>query len=413
MARLRDVERHCLRGSALTTVTERVTPACKSVGQLLVDHPDLRPPVIHGLLRRGESMNVIASSKIGKSWLVTDLALSLATARPWLQTFDTEPGNVLIIDNELHAETSANRIPKVASARHIPLAEIADRVFVENLRGRLKDIFALAPYFQQLQTGYFKTIILDAVYRFMPRGSDENDNGTMADVFNQLDWYAGLLGCSFVLVHHASKGNQSGKSVTDVGAGAGSQSRATDTHLILRPHEETDCVVLDAAVRSWPPIEPRCLRWTFPVWTPDDTLDPTALRTERPRRRTKQQATEPKPTEPQWDPQRFTDTFACDTPQARLAIIDAACEAGLAERRASQLLRRAEARGLLHRWPNGHSPKYATVPPPDESSQRDEVLNLIHDEPDLSNREIGRRCGVSYEFVRQLGRGTAATASDN
>ncbi len=74
------------------------------------------------------------------------------------------------------------------------------------------------------------------------------------------------LNCSFVLVHHASKGNQSVKSVTDVGAGAGSQSRATDTHLVLRHHQEPGCVVVDAAVRSWPPIEPQCLRWSFPVW---------------------------------------------------------------------------------------------------------------------------------------------------
>jgi len=50
----------------------------------------------------------------------------------------------------------------------------------------------------------------------------------------------------------------------------------------LRPHEENDVVVLDAAVRSWPPVELRC---TFPVWTTDDTLDPADLLTARARRR--------------------------------------------------------------------------------------------------------------------------------
>jgi len=48
------------------------------------------------------------------------------------------PGEVLIIDNELHAETSANRIPKVAAARGIDIQEIGQRVYVENLRGRLQ-----------------------------------------------------------------------------------------------------------------------------------------------------------------------------------------------------------------------------------------------------------------------------------
>ncbi len=85
-------------------------------------------------------------------------------------------------------------------------------------------------------------------------------------IYNLIDRYALQLGCCFVLIHHSSKGNQSGKAVTDVRTGAGSQSRATDTHLIPRPHEEPGAVVVDAAVRSWPPIEPRCLRWEFPVF---------------------------------------------------------------------------------------------------------------------------------------------------
>ncbi len=80
---------------------------------------------------------------------------------------------------------------------------------------------------------------------------------------------------SFICIHHASKGNQSDKATTDVGAGAGAQSRAVDTHLVLRPHEEDDAIVLDAAVRSWPPVQSRALRWTFPVWNPAGDIGPS------------------------------------------------------------------------------------------------------------------------------------------
>ncbi len=342
----------------------------KSVRQLLNEHPSLRRPVIHGLLREGETMNVIASPKIGKSWLVVDLALAVATGRPWLESFECEAGDVLIVDNELHQETSANRIPKVMKARGIPLDAVADRVFVANVRGGLKDIFGLATFFQHLTPGRFKLIVLDAFYRFMPKDTDENDNGTMSQVYNHLDGYAARLGCSFVLVHHSTKGNQSGKSVTDVGAGAGSQSRATDTHLVLRPHEEPNCVVLDAAVRSWPPIEPRVLRWTFPVWTPDDSLDPAALRPERPRRRAKSDAEAKgatKPPEPAWDAPRFATAFVGETPAATSAIVQFGVDAGLSARKAGQLLKLAEAQGLVHRWRFGpnHPVQYATVPQPE------------------------------------------------
>ena len=72
--------------------------------------------------------------------------------------------------------------------------------------------------------------------------ADENDNGTMASLYNYLDSIADYLKCCFVLIHHTSKGNQFLKDIIDVGAGAGAQSRATDTHLILRRHEEGDVV---------------------------------------------------------------------------------------------------------------------------------------------------------------------------
>jgi hypothetical protein len=339
-----------------------------SLADLVARYPDLRRPVIHGLLRQGETMNVISAPKIGKSWLVTDLALAVATGRPWLDTFACEAGDVLIIDNELHGETSANRIPKVAAARQIGLGDVGGRVFVQNLRGHWQDIFSLGPYFRALEPGRFRVIILDAMYRFMPREMDENDNGTMANVYNAIDRYADLLGCCFVLIHHTSKGNQSGKAITDLGAGAGSQSRATDTHLILRPHEEDDVAVLEAAVRSWPPVLPRCLRWAFPVWTPADDLDPTLLRSERPRRARKAEADadEAEQPEPTWDAERFAATFVTGKPKTRDAILAEANAVGLSDWKAERLLRRAEGLSLVHRWASGRNrpSAYANVPQP-------------------------------------------------
>ena len=343
-----------------------LSPVCLT--DLVAQHPSLRPPVIHGLLRRGETMNIISASKIGKSWLSTDLALAVATGVQWLEMFVTESGPVLVIDNELHPETSAYRIPKVAAAKNTSLAEVGDRLFVQNLRGRLRDIFTMGPYFQSLEPGRFKLVILDAFYRFMPKDKDENDNGTMANIYNYVDSYADYLGCSFVLIHHSSKGNQSAKSLTDVGAGAGSQSRAVDTHLVLRPHEEDDVVVLEAAVRSWPPVPPRCLRWTFPVWTPDDNLDPKRLRSERPKRtpRTPETTRVAGQKEQAWDAASFAAAFVTRDPQSRDLILASAASAGLSDWKAERLLRRAEATGVIFRWGQGRNrpSSYATVSQP-------------------------------------------------
>lgn len=346
---------------------EPPVPDFKSIGQLLHDYPQLRAPVVNGLLRQGETMNVIAPPKTGKSWLVTDLALSVATGRPWLGSFPTVRSQVLILDNELHSETIAHRIPKVADARGIDLREVAEEVFVENLRGRLRDLLALGPYFNALEPGRFRLVILDAWYRFVPADTDENDNGSVARLYNHLDHYAHKIGCSFVLIHHASKGNQSSKSITDVGAGAGSQSRATDTHLVLRAHEEDKVVVLDAAVRSWPPIEPVCLHWDFPVFNPVTGLDPAALRPERPRRKPKEpnpKLSAPKP--PQWDVEMFVSTCVSDEGQVRDRLLDIAMNNGVSKARARALLQMAEAERKVHRWVSGASKpvRFATVPQP-------------------------------------------------
>lgn len=119
--------------SGFQTSAQPVISTPKSLRQLVQIYPALRKPVIEGLLREGETMNVISAPKIGKSWLVIDLALAVAIGRPWLG-MDCVPGEVLILDNELHGETSANRIPKVAEVRGIGMEAVADRLYVENLR---------------------------------------------------------------------------------------------------------------------------------------------------------------------------------------------------------------------------------------------------------------------------------------
>ena len=312
-------------------------------------------------------MNVIAPPKAGKSWLVTDLALSIATGRPWLGTFQTRQGNVLLLDNELHAETSADRIPRVADARGVRISDTRQSLFIDNLRGRLLDFVRLRSYFDRLAVGFFKVIIMDAFYRFLPRDTDENSNGNLTDIYNLIDQYADQLGCSFLLVHHASKGNQASKSVTDVGAGAGSQSRATDTHLVLRQHQESGCVVVDAAVRSWPPLEPRCLRWEFPIWQPDEYLDPADLKFERPngrgRSKEKTETTE-------WTAESFAKKFVTENPVKMTLVRSEASKAGISQRMIKELQEEAEQQGLIHRWKSGANKptSLASVPQPEEAT---------------------------------------------
>lgn len=333
------------------------------VGNMIETFTELRAPVIEGILRAGETLNVIAAPKVGKSWLTNDLAISIATGRPWLG-FDTVQGNVLIVDNELHPETSAHRIPAVANARMIREAEYGNHISVCNLRGKLMDINRLgAELFDRIKPGEYKIIIIDALYRVLPAGVNENDP-SMATVYNAVDHHALRIGCGFVLIHHSSKGNQAGKAVTDVGSGSGVQSRATDAHLVLRQHEQPGAVVVDAAVRSWQPLEPFCLRWTFPVFDRADDLDPALLKREGKRANAKPKETaDAPPPPPAWTWERFGPEIVGTAYKTKAEIMaDAlAVHPGFSKRGIEDLLEMAVAKKGVYRFcAPGGKPLFST-----------------------------------------------------
>ena len=255
------------------------------IRELLQRNPKVRRPIVHDLLRSAETMNIIAAPKTGKSWMVMDLALCVATGRPWFNRFKVERSPVLLIDNELHEETLADRLQRVVQAKGIALDDLDGWLEVKSLRGALKSFKSLVEdedgkkgmlCAEKVKPGQYGMVIFDAFYRFnCDDGADENDNAYMAQTYNGLDRLAKRLDACLVCIHHTSKGNQSEKAVTDVGAGAGSMSRAADTHLVLREHELAGHLVIDAATRSWKPLEPTVVRFEYPLFHPEPLLAPT------------------------------------------------------------------------------------------------------------------------------------------
>lgn len=259
--------------------------------QMSAKHPTLRPYLIDGYARIGETINLVADPKIGKSWLVLYIALCVVTGRLLFGKFHVARGAVMLVDNELHPETLAHRIKIVAKQMGLidpatpcdqwPKDECywPEHLHTLCLRGRLTNILELGSFFDDIPNdGYFKLVVLDAKYRFGIPGKSENSNADEMSFYNLVDQYATKVNAGFLLVHHASKGNQGDKSITDVGAGAGAQSRAADCHLIIRQHEQEDCAVLDGVVRTYLKPKPLVIRWKFPLWTIDEDLDPANIK---------------------------------------------------------------------------------------------------------------------------------------
>lgn len=318
----------------------------RRMSELQTSYPLLRTPIIDGLLRQAETMNIVGSPKSRKSFLACDLALSVASGTAWLDTFQTTQGRVLIIDNELDPSLMTQRIGKIAAARGLTLADYDDNLEIVSLRGQLQDIVTITTWvMENLKERKYDLIILDALYRLLPKGTGENDNADMTGVYNVIDRAALKLNSAFVIVHHTSKGNQSDKKVTDVGSGAGALSRCPDTHATVREHENQDTVVLDAVTRSWRPPEPVCLHWDYPIFNVDHNASPLALKKERPANA----GEEWKGTE---------DTFAQDVvgpnPVSKETVIRKATDDyKLSQRNAGDWLKRSVENGSVKRVGNG------------------------------------------------------------
>lgn len=248
-------------------------PRIFTYSQLQEEYPEEKPYVVDGLYRLGETFNIVGASKTGKSWFALQMALSIVAGRRWLSK-ETMKGDVLYIDNELQKETLSKRLRCVASAMRIPEQEIDKGFHVISLRGDSRNLNELLPLFKTIGHGRYQLIVMDALYRIIPQGVNENDNGQMKDVYNTIDGYAAMTGAAMSVIHHSPKGDTSQRSVVDLGAGAGSISRCPDAQLVVRQHELSDHAVLDGVVRSSAQPEAMSIRFEFPLWLVAEDVAP-------------------------------------------------------------------------------------------------------------------------------------------
>ena len=241
------------------------------MADLVVAHPMQTPYLIHGLLRRGEVMGIVAPPKARKSFLVADLALSCATGTEWHGHFGVEEGTVLLIDNELTDNELANRTRAIMGTRNLGLDDIRGRLFTRTLRESDRGIDSIVA---SLAKGpKYDLIVFDALYMFLEAKMDENSNSDMTVLLRKFRRLAARMGCCVVLVHHTAKGNQSSKDPIDAGAGAGAFGRALDTLVTLYRHAEDDYFVAHYRQRSSAPRPPLGLHWRYPCFSDAMHLD--------------------------------------------------------------------------------------------------------------------------------------------
>ena len=240
-------------------------------------HAQSVPPqeLVYGILHRGSKMVLGGSSKTNKTWVLLDLALSVAYVEPWLGQ-KTAKGRVLFLNLEIQPFFFAKRIEAVASAKNINLTPGCLDVW--NLRGHCASYEELLPKIRErIRETEYSLIVLDPIYKMLG-GHDENAAGDVSELTNAIEALSTGTDAAVAFAAHFAKGNASAKQSIDRISGSGVFARDPDTILTMTKHETDGAFTVEPVLRNFPPMAPFVIRWDFPLMRRDDTLDPARLK---------------------------------------------------------------------------------------------------------------------------------------
>ena len=299
----------------------------------LAENPPLPPPqLIEGILHQGCKMILGGTSKSNKSWCLLDLALAVASGENWWGRRCSKVP-VVYINFELQPWALAERLAALCHAR--PECQPGRQALaLWNLRGHNADITLLRPKLEeQLSRHPFALIILDPAYKVLG-DRDENANGEIASLMNELEALAQKTGAAIVIAHHFAKGDSTAKSAMDRMSGAGAWARDPDSIMVLTPHEELDCFTVTSILRNLPQVPEFVVAWDYPLMRLAKDLNPEALR--RPQSKNKV-----------CSDKEFVEQCLTEEPTPRAAVVSKGAELGLSARSVDRYLARMAENGVI------------------------------------------------------------------
>jgi hypothetical protein len=258
-------------------------PPIVTLRELVTAAPMPPPQVIDGVLHQGCKMILSGTSKSNKTWCLLNLAMSVASGTEWMGRRCVKMP-VLYLNFELHDWAAAQRLGSICGVRP-ECTGIGDTLHLWNLRGHNADIALLRPRLEEHLDRYqFGLIILDPVYKVLG-DRDENANGEVAGLMNELELLAQRTRAAIVIAHHFAKGDSTAKSPIDRMSGAGAWARDADSLVVMTPHEEEGCFTVSMTLRNLPQVDEFVVEWVYPLMRVAKDLNPEALR--RPQGRNK------------------------------------------------------------------------------------------------------------------------------
>lgn len=260
------------RDDALQGVGEQQTEARKkayplpkmvTLADFLYREIEQPPELVSGLIHQGTMTMINAPSKSMKSWLMFQLALSVASGAKFLGR-ETCKCNVLIVNPEIREPFMQQRMRQLAAGMSGEGCDLdMNAVRILNLRGENYMTEMLIDQIADEAKG-FGLVCLDSLYQLLG-DRDENAARDMGNLLRGLDKIATAGGAAFVFTHHFAKGNAAAKDVLDRSSGSGVLARYPDGVITMTRHKEDSTFVIEPVLRNFPPVQPFAVRYEHPL----------------------------------------------------------------------------------------------------------------------------------------------------
>jgi hypothetical protein len=201
-------------------------------------------------------------SKVGKTWALIDLALSVSTGTPWLG-LPCAQGVVVYLNFEIQAGFFHNRLLDVAHAKNV---ELGENLLAWNLRGFARPAAELfAEVRERLAGRDVALVVVDPVYK-LALGGDENSAGEVGVLLNEFEVLATNTGAAVAFSAHFAKGDATLKSSVDRISGSGVFARDPDAILTMTEvRDDEGAFSVESTLRNCRALPTFAVRWQFPL----------------------------------------------------------------------------------------------------------------------------------------------------
>lgn len=212
------------------------------------EHISRNSPLIHGILDRTEKMMIAAPQKGGKSFLILNLAVAIATGGEWLG-HKCECGNAFICNLENDIHKVYDRLEEICERSSVG-KEIIDRHIKVTASKFTPTVTELVnELVSEIKPGMYSAIIIDSAYNILGGRESQAEDANL--FMNEMDRLARSLQASVIICHHTKKTTEHYLNEYDRVAGSNIFTRKVDTLMVItKVYDKEDYKLIDVITKA-------------------------------------------------------------------------------------------------------------------------------------------------------------------